>query len=142
MADLREVLVVSSDHEVLRNLAGTIGLCGLESVLSVTVADSRVVLAQYPICVVLCDDRLVDGNYRDLVEEVGRTAADVPVVVVSRMGDWGQYMKAMSAGAFDYIGFPPRRAEIERVIGNALHERERRRQLEGGQARQPSTGTG
>ena len=57
MPNLREVLVVSSDDEVRRNLAGIVGLCGLEPVLCVTVANSRAVLTRYPICVVVCEDR-------------------------------------------------------------------------------------
>ena len=86
MPNLREVLVVSSDEEVRRSLGRIIGLCGLEPVLCVTVADSRAVLSRYPICVVVCEDRLVDGNYRDLVEAVERTSSDALVIVETRQG--------------------------------------------------------
>ena len=142
MPNLREVLVVSSDDDVRRNLAEIIGLCGLEPVLCVTVADSRAVLTRYPICVVVCEDQLADGNYRDLVEAVERTNADAPVIVVSRLADWNEYLNAVRAGAFDYVGFPPRPAEIESVVKNALNERERQNQLEGGKVRQASNRIG
>src|ERR1700757_1628394 len=112
MPNLREVLVVSSDDEVRRNLAGIVGLYGSEPVLCVTVAHSRAVLCcLYPICLVVCEDRLADGSYRDLIEAVQRTSSDAPVIVVSRLADWNEYMNAIRAGAFDYIGLPPRRAE-------------------------------
>ena len=120
MPNLREVLVVSSDDEVRRNLAGIVGLYGLEPVLCVTVADSRAVLTRYPICVVVCEDQLADGSYRDLVEAVKRTTADAPVIVVSRLADWNEYLNAVRAGALDYIGLPPHRAEIEWAIKNVL----------------------
>jgi DNA-binding NtrC family response regulator len=122
MPNLREVLVVSSDDEVRRNLAGIIGLCGLEPVLCVTVADSCAALARYPICVVVCEDRLADGNYRDLVEAVERTSSDALVIVASRLADWNEYTIAVRAGAFDYVCLPPRRTD--RMGGkNALSER-------------------
>jgi DNA-binding NtrC family response regulator len=142
MPNLREVLVVSSDDEVRRNVAGIVGLYGLEPVLCVTVADSRAVLCRYPICLVVCEDRLADGNYRDLIEAVERTSSDAPVIVVSRLADWNEYMNAVRAGAFDYIRLPPRRTEIEWVVKNALNERARKNQLEGREVRQPSNRIG
>lgn len=138
MPNLREVLVVSSDDEVRRDLARIIDLCGLEPVLSVSVAGSRAVLARYPICVVVCEDQLADGNYRDIVEAVERAGADALVIVVSCLADWNEYLKAIQVGVFDYIGFPPRREEIESAIENALRERERRRQLEALKVRRAS----
>jgi two-component system NtrC family response regulator len=123
MTNLREVLVVSSNDEVRRNLAEMIGLCGLEPVLCVAVSDSRVVLTRYPICAVVCEDKLADGNYRDLVQAVKRTAADAPVIVASRLGDWNEYLDAVRAGAFDYIKLPPRQVEIEWVMRTALNGR-------------------
>ena len=142
MSNLREVLVVSSDGEVRRNLAGIIGLCGLEPVLCVNVADSRAVLSRYPICVVVCEDRLADGNYRDVVEAVERTSSDALVVVASRLADWKEYMEAVRAGAFDYVCLPPHRTEIEWVIKNALSERARKNQLESGEVHQESSRIG
>jgi DNA-binding NtrC family response regulator len=132
MPNLREVLVVSSDDEVRRNLAGIVGLYGLEPVLCVTVAHSRAVLCRYPICLVVCEDRLADGNYRDLIEAVERTSSDAPVIVVSRLADWNEYMNAIRAGAFDYIyiGLPPRRAEIECAIRTALNEQAQQNQMQ------------
>jgi DNA-binding NtrC family response regulator len=106
------------------------------------VADSRAVLSRYPICVVVCEDQLTDENYRDLVDAVERTTADVPVIVVSHLADWNEYLDAVSAGAFDYIGLPPRRAEIERAIKNALNERALPNQLKSGEVHQPSNRIG
>jgi DNA-binding NtrC family response regulator len=130
MPNLREVLVVSSDDQIRRNLARIIEVCGLEPVLSVSVADSRAVLSRYPICVVVCEDRLADGNYPDVVKAVQRTSADAPVVVVSCLPEWNEYLNAIQVGVFGYIGFPARRGEIESALENALRECERRHQLE------------
>ena len=142
MPNLREILVVSTDDEVRRNLAGIVGLCGLEPVLCVTVADTRAVLGRYPICVVVCEDQLADGNYRDIVEAVEQSTADAPVIVISRLGEWDKYLDAIRVGVFDYMGFPSRRGEIEWAIKNALNERARQNQLKSSEVRQPSNRIG
>jgi DNA-binding NtrC family response regulator len=44
----------------------------------------------------------------------------IPVIVISCIADWEAYMKAISAGAFDYIAFPPDPVESERILRLAL----------------------
>jgi DNA-binding NtrC family response regulator len=138
----REVLVVSSDEEVLRRVGEIIALSAWEAVLSGTVAEGKVALARHPVSVVVSDDQLVDGGYRDVVEAVKQTPSDAPVIVVSRVGAWRECLEAFMAGAFDYIRFPVYRGELERAIGNALNERERQMQLEAGKARHTTFRTG
>ena len=98
--------------------------------MATTVAESRSVLSRQGICIVFCEDQVADGNYRDLVEEVERTAKEVPIIVVSRLGEWGEYLKAIRMGAFDYLAWPSRHGAIEWTTQNALQERERRRKFE------------
>jgi DNA-binding NtrC family response regulator len=40
--------------------------------------------------------------------------------VLSHLADWDAYMRALSAGAFDYIACPPDTAEAERILRLAL----------------------
>jgi CheY-like chemotaxis protein len=61
------------------------------------------VLAGQEIFVVVCNDRLDDGKYEDIVKLVVRCETKVPVIVVSRTGDWAEYLMAMCGGAFDYL---------------------------------------
>ena len=130
MLKWQEVLVVSSDVEVRQNLAGILRQCGFEPVLAASVAESRSVLPRHRICIVFCEDQVVDGNYRDLVKEVERTAKEIPIIVVSRLGEWGEYLKAIRIGAFDYLPCPSRHGVIDWATQNALQERERRRKVE------------
>jgi hypothetical protein len=44
---------------------------------------------------VVCDDHLDDGKYEDIVKLVGRSEKRVPVIVVSRTGDWPEYLTSM-----------------------------------------------
>jgi DNA-binding NtrC family response regulator len=43
-----------------------------------------------------------------------------PVIVLSHLADWDAYMRALSAGAFDYIACPPDPVETERILRLAL----------------------
>src|SRR5258707_12619639 len=61
-------LVVSSDDEVRRKLALVLRQCALAPVLASTVAASVMVLVGHEISVVVCNDRMDDGKYEDIVK--------------------------------------------------------------------------
>lgn len=110
-------LVASLDDQVRRRLAETLAQCGLTAIPVGTVAQSRTALSKKKLSIVLCDDHLIDGKYQDILE----TAEErVPVIVVSRTGDWPEYLKAIASGVFDYVAYPPISGELQRIIRNAF----------------------
>ena len=113
-------LVVSSDDEVSRKLAESLGQCGVAPLFACTVVESRMVLTGREVLVVLCNERLADGTYEDVVNLAHRSHATIPLVVVSRTGDWPEYLRAVDRGAFDYVAYPPRSGDLERAIRSAL----------------------
>jgi DNA-binding NtrC family response regulator len=124
MLQLPGGLVVSSDDEVRLKLAETLGQCGLAPVLASTVAESGMALAGHEIFIVVCDDRLDDGKYEDVVRLVVRSQTKVPIIVVSRTGGWPEYFAAMCGGAFDYLAYPPIPGDLQETIRNALLEQQ------------------
>jgi DNA-binding NtrC family response regulator len=118
-------LVVSSDDEVRRKLAHVLRGCSMTPVLASSVAESGIALAGHEISVVVCNDRLDDGEYEDIVRLVVRSETKVPVIVVSRTGDWPEYLTAMSGGAFDYLAYPSIPGDLQQTIQNALLRRPR-----------------
>lgn len=117
-----EVLVTCFRPEDRHALARMLARCGLKPVLSASVERSRRLLARRPVRLVFCDDELPDGSVARLLEEVRNGHLRVPVVVISRLENWDEYLRAMRLGAFDYISSPLRRAEVERVVAKALEE--------------------
>jgi DNA-binding NtrC family response regulator len=115
-------LVVSSDDQVRGKLAEILGQCGVAAVLACTVTESAAALAADKVVVVLCQDYMTDGRYRDIVEMAAALGARVPVIVVSRTGDWPEYLTAIRDGAFDYVAYPLIPGELQRTIENALGE--------------------
>jgi DNA-binding NtrC family response regulator len=124
-------LVVSSDDEVSRKLAESLGQCGLAPIFASTVVESRMALAAREVFLVLCNECLADGTYEDIVNLVRRSHTRIPLVVVSRIGEWPEYFRAVGCGAFDYLAYPPIRGELQRVIRDALLGCKRQRHLEG-----------
>jgi DNA-binding NtrC family response regulator len=116
-------LVVSSDEVVQQNLANIIAKCGLVVFRAFTVGESRRILNCQQICLVVCDDRLIDGKYEDLLKATETSRTKAPVIVVSLAGDWPDYFKAMSAGVFDFLAYPPIPGELPRVVHCALESR-------------------
>jgi DNA-binding NtrC family response regulator len=114
------VLVASSDENVLQKLAEITVQCGLATFLAFTVGESKRILDRQRVCLVVCDDRLIDGKYEDILNETVRLLLKTPLIVVSPTGDWRDYLKAIGAGAFDYLAYPPIPGDLPRSISNAL----------------------
>ena len=95
--------------------------CGLAPLFSSTVAESGSVLSRRKVFVVLSHNFLIDGGYEDIVKAVRLSDTNVPVIVVSRTGDWPDYLTAIHTGAFDYLAYPPIPGELERIIKNAVN---------------------
>lgn len=118
----KRILVLSRDprnHELFRR---TIRGRRLEIVTASTLAGSGDALRSGTISLVLCDEKLQDGNYTDVLQQVRGFATHIPVVVFSRLADWDRYLKAMRAGAFDLILIPCRSGEIDTIVEQALNQ--------------------
>jgi len=124
------VLVASSDEKVLQKLAEIVVQCGLATFLAFSVYESKRILNRREVCLVVCDDRLIDGKYDDILSETVQFVLKTPVIVVSPTGDWPDYLKALNAGAFDYLAYPPIPGDLPQSIYNALTFRTARRHQE------------
>ena len=116
-------LVATSDEGVSQKLAGIMSQCGLATLLAFTVGESRRILEHHQVCLVLCDELLIDGKYEHILSATRRLRTRTPVIVVSPTGNWPDYLKAISAGAFDYMAYPPIRGDLPRAIRHALASR-------------------
>jgi DNA-binding NtrC family response regulator len=115
-----QVLIVSPDsiqceatEEIARRLE-------LQSVRCNSLTDARARIEGQRFQFVLCSDDLPDCNLRTAVRVLTTATGGVPVIVLSHLADWDAYMKALGAGAFDYIACPPDPIETERILRLAL----------------------
>ena len=72
---------------------------------------------------VLCDRRLPDGIYCDVLKIIRSLKKNVPLLVTSRLADWDEYFGVLQQGAFDLIASPPRPTDAIWVTLQAQHSR-------------------
>lgn len=120
MPSTLKVLVTSCDPETRWGVAKILGKSGIDLLFSSTVSEAKEILARQRICLVFSEAELPDGGFRDILSHVARSVAKVPVVVLSRLDEWDQYLEAMRLGAFDYVTRPYHPAEIEWIVSKAL----------------------
>jgi DNA-binding NtrC family response regulator len=122
MLNVLPILVISAEAEKehRERIVGTIRKCGLHPTCCCAFSEALALLARKSFSVVFCSDTLPDGDFRAFMNEVRKSTADVPVVILSRLADWDACLSAIGAGAFDYIATPPDSAEIERILWSAL----------------------
>ena len=127
-------LIVSSDDEMRLRLAEIAAQCRFVVVFASTVAEARLCFRRHRVSIVVCQEHLDDGEYDAIVKITQAVVPGIPVIVLSRTGDWAEYLSAIQAGVFDYLAYPPIPGELERIIQNALRACARRLHFEGTQS--------
>jgi DNA-binding NtrC family response regulator len=117
----KSILILSPDQQSRDSIVASVRKFNLSPHCCMDCRQARNLLQRHQYSVVLCSDNLTDGKYPDVIT----AAKPVPVVVFSRLADWGPYLEALHAGAFDYIACPPDAREMERVMTSALNENSR-----------------
>ena len=120
MLESRQVLIASSDPLYREKLDEIARGLGLHSVACTSLLDARAQIDQQTFRVVLCADDLPDCNLRMAVRVLAAATGGIPVIVLSHLADWDAYIRALDAGAFDYIVCPPEPAEAERILRLAM----------------------
>jgi DNA-binding NtrC family response regulator len=116
MPDEFPVLIISGENAYRESVAKTVNRCGLRPVCCSGLNAARELLARLRFSAAFCSDLLPDGHFRDLLEVARKAKPEIPVIVVSRQADWDAYLKALGAGAFDYIAMPDDARETARIL--------------------------
>jgi DNA-binding NtrC family response regulator len=93
---------------------------GTTHVVTASVREATTALMNGKYDVIISGRKLEDGSSNDLLRAARATQPGVPVVVVSRTGDWDEYIEAINRGAFDLLAADSPPSESSRIIGNAL----------------------
>ena len=87
------------------------------------------VLQQNSVPVVLCDESLPDGSWRDLLERASQSDNPPPVIVTSRLADDRLWSEVLSLGGYDLLCKPFRQSEVFRDVTLAfLHWKNHRKE--------------
>lgn len=79
-------------------------------------------LTEETVPIVLCERECVSGNWKDMLESVGKSSAPPMLIVISRTADEYLWAEALNLGAYDVLSKPYHPAEVVRVLSMAwLH---------------------
>ena len=120
MGQMLEVLVAFSDSEHCQILATILGHCGLMPVLCSSLKEAQTLLDRESIRVVVCEQQLTGGSFRDLLQATSNLRPGLPFVVFSRRDDSKLRSEAIQLGASDCIGPPFHHRQIEGIVHKAL----------------------
>jgi two-component system KDP operon response regulator KdpE len=103
--DRARVLVVDDEPQIVRGLRIVLREAGYEVEAAATKADALATVRSRPPAAIVLDLVLPDGSGVEVCEEVRRWSS-LPIVVLSAVGDEREKVRALDAGADDYITKP------------------------------------
>jgi two-component system, OmpR family, KDP operon response regulator KdpE len=99
------VLVVDDEPQILRALRVILRNAGYQVATAATKSEALDAVSVRPPDAMVLDLVLPDGSGVDVTSEV-RTWSNVPIIVLSALGDEGEKVRALDVGADDYITKP------------------------------------
>jgi two-component system, OmpR family, KDP operon response regulator KdpE len=99
------ILVVDDEPQILNALRTNLRGAGYEVITASSVAQALSEAAMHPPDAVILDVLLPDGSGTDVCREL-RHWSDVPIIVLSAIGDEREKVAALDAGADDYVTKP------------------------------------
>jgi DNA-binding NtrC family response regulator len=116
------ILLVDDDIELLKALTKVLEREGfnISAHHSAEVALREINSAQEPFDLVITDESMPGMRGLVFLETLKTSFPDLPVIVMTAFGDWGQYMEAMRAGAFEFVTKPINKVELLAIVHRAL----------------------
>ncbi|HZV72736.1 MAG TPA: response regulator transcription factor [Conexibacter sp.] len=115
----RRVLVVDDELQILRALKVILREAGFEPIAVATAEEALDVAATRPPDAAIVDLVLPDGDGVEVCEQL-RSWSQMPILVLSAVGDEEQKVRALEAGADDYVTKPFGARELVARLGAAL----------------------
>jgi two-component system, OmpR family, KDP operon response regulator KdpE len=101
----RRVLVVDDERQILRAMRVILREAGFEVATAASVEEALDALAVRPPDAAIIDLILPDGNGVDICRSI-REWSEMPIIVLSAVGDEAEKVRALEAGADDYVTKP------------------------------------
>ncbi len=102
----KKVLIVDDEADICELIEITLMRMDIASQSALNLTDAKLLLASEHFDLCLTDMRLPDGNGIELVEHVQKNYGDLPIAVITAHGNMESAVKALKAGAFDFVSKP------------------------------------
>jgi two-component system response regulator PilR (NtrC family) len=114
------VLVVDDEPDLLELVGLTLERMKLTTVPAGTLAAARRLLGERHFDLCLTDMRLPDGDGLDLVAWIEQRQPQLPVAVITAHGNVESAVRALKAGAFDFVSKPLDLSVLRRLVSSAI----------------------
>ena len=102
----KKVLIVDDEADICELIEITLMRMDIASQSAHNITDAKLLLETEHFDLCLTDMRLPDGNGIELVEHVQQDYNDIPIAVFTAHGNMESAVKALKAGAFDFVSKP------------------------------------
>ncbi len=117
------ILIVDDDRSIRELLSMHLEERGFSVLSAATGADGFRLAAESSPSAIVLDMRLPDASGIDLIPELKKRAAEAPVLMITAHHDMATTIRAMKAGAFDYIHKPIDIQAFDVALDRALEVR-------------------
>jgi DNA-binding NtrC family response regulator len=107
------------DHEIIRRML-RMAWWPVASVRTFSEAADR--LQQMVSPVVLCDQYLPDGSWRDVLDYISVCSNAPLLIVASRLADDPLWAEVLNLGGFDVLAKPFNESEVQNVVASAFRQ--------------------
>jgi len=102
----KKVLIIDDEADICELIEITLMRMDIASQSALNLTDAKLLLETEHFDLCLTDMRLPDGNGIELVEYVQKNFKDLPIAVITAHGNMESAVKALKAGAFDFVSKP------------------------------------
>ena len=113
-------LIVDDEPDILELIGITLRRMGIEARAAKNLTEARHLLATHSFDICLTDMRLPDGNGIELITHIQSNHPQLPVAMITAHGNMDTAIKALRAGAFDFINKPVDMPTLREMVTSAL----------------------
>ena len=117
---MKHILIVDDEPDIRELLEITLSRMQLEPTAAANVNDAKEILSNQAIDLCLTDMRLPDGDGIELVSHIQEHFPSIPTAVITAHGNMDTAIKALKAGAFDFVSKPIDLKMLRKLIDGAL----------------------
>ena len=137
----KKVLIVDDEADICELIEITLMRMDIASQSAMNLADAKLLLDTENFDLCLTDMHLPDGNGIELVEHVQQKFQDLPIAVITAHGNMESAVRALKAGAFDFVSKPVDLQILRNLVSSATALPEKTDNPQSGESRLTITGS-
>jgi DNA-binding NtrC family response regulator len=114
------ILIISCRPENRKMLMRVFDGLPIDSYSAPTIQQGREAMNARSFSVVFCEERLSDGSYRELLDEVRCNSQNTRFVVMLCTGEWEEYLEALRLGADEVLRCPLQPTDVDLALIHAM----------------------